>query len=295
MVAPSTRQQIPGPLRGSGPIPFPALMAFDPRYVGLWERFDRLVGTAASWDYSDTENNTEVEVTNTQTLDWQLGLNGSGTCTRSTGGGVILTTGALSGNDTHIIPNATSAAATNATGFNRLVWDFDLQNVMFCEFVTGASVTAYDLFIGWKVDNDFGVDDADLFGLSLVTGSDTSFAIAARKNTTDVFDANSYGGSSQTRVYDTGLAAQVSTRYMVAAWIDANGYFSFYLSGANKDQPYLTTMDQPGILAATAGTREGAVRGGATSTLHPFIGVQTTEGVAKTVRVLQAGFWELIQ
>lgn len=65
-VAPSTRNKIPQPLRGSGPIPFPALMSFDPRYVGLWERFDRLAGLKTVWDYNATEDNTEVEVTNTQ-------------------------------------------------------------------------------------------------------------------------------------------------------------------------------------------------------------------------------------
>lgn len=293
-VAPSTRNKIPQPLRGSGPIPFPALMSFDPRYVGLWERFDRLAGLKTVWDYNATEDNTEVEVTNTLTMDWQLAGTGTPTCTRSTAGGVILTTTNSSGDDAYLIPNAASGAATNATQFNQLVWDFDLQNVFFCEFVTGASVTSISLFAGFKVDNDWGVDDADLFGLSLVSASDTSFAIAARRNSTDLFDSNTYGGSAQTRVYDTGVVAAVSTRYMVAGFVDAQGYITFFLTGANKDQPYVTTIASPGILSATAGSSTGGLRGG-TSSVHPFIGIETNSANARTMRVLQAGFWQMYE
>lgn len=291
-VAPNNRRGLSPPLRGTGPIPEPAMIAFDPRYVGIYERFEKLVGTAASWDYNATEDNTEVEVTNTQTLDWQLLANGSGTCTRSTAGGIILTTGATSGNDTHIVPNAASGAATNATNFNKLVWDFDLQNIFLVSLTLGASVTAYNIFAGFKVDNDFGVDDADLFGFSLVTGSDTSWALAARRNSTDLFDSNSYGGSSQTRVYDTGLVAVLSTTYYLGGWVDSNGYMTWFISGANNNQPYVTTLDEPGILSVAAGAGSGGLRGG-TSSVHPFIGVETTENVAKTVRVRNCGFWQL--
>jgi len=267
-------------------MPWQAAIASDPRYVGLYERFDGLVGAKALWDYNATEDNTEVEVTNTLTKHWELLGTGTETCTRATTGGVILTTTNSSADSAFIVPNSATVVTSN---FASLVWDFDLQNVWWASIVTGASVADVSYFFGLKTDDDFGVDDADLFGISFVSGTSTSFALAARRNSTDLFDSNSYG-SAQTRVYNTGIVPAASTAYMVGGWVDRDGYPTWFIG----DQVFKTSIDDPGILSASAGSTTGGLRGG-TSSVTPFLGVQTNTTAAKTCRLRNVGFFQLYE
>lgn len=257
----------------------------DPRYVGVFERW--LLGKPlidAAYDLNATFSNTEVEVAalaGSQT--WlAAGTNmTSALVTYAAGGGITTTTAGADNDQAYLIPNN---AAEVLGQFGELTWDLDREPYFSCNLVTGASVAAMSGFWGYKIDLDVGVDDADLLGFSFVAGTDTTLALACRKNSSDVFASNTYS-TAQTRVYNTGVTLEASTLYRLECWIDDAGFPTWSIN----DLVFETRQGQlNSILAAptTAPTRGG------TSNVVPVCFLHANTGAQKALTYRNVGVFQ---
>lgn len=268
------------------PLPIPKLpLQMDPRFSGIFERWLTRPITAAAWDLNATFSHTEAEAALGGNPNWALALNGSGTATSKTGGGLRLTTGTTSGNDNLVIPNTASVVTT---GFSTMTWDLDLQNYHTNSLVTGSAVTGANYFSGFKVDNDFGVDDADLFGFSYVAaeGAGSSWALAGRNNSAGIFTNAATAAVSNSVL--TGLTVAASTLYRVECFLDPQRYPTWIIN----DQVWTSSAAKPYIYIGSTKYNITPLRGG-TSSVHPAWGVETV--TTTTARILDSRVCQFYQ
>lgn len=257
----------------------------DPRYLGIFERWNygKPIIDAAH-DLNATYSNTECEVAAfVANRAWLVAGTNMTTAlvTYAAGGGITTTTAGADNDQAYIIPN-NAAEVLGQVG--ETTWDFDREPYFACNLVTGASVADMSGFWGFKIDLDVGVNDADLLGFSFVAGTDTTLALACRKNSSDVFAENTYS-TAQNQVYNTGVTLEASTLYRLECWIDPDGFPSW----AINDLVFETRQGQlNSILSAptTAPTRGG------TSSVVPVCFLHANAAAAKAITYRNMGVFQ---
>ena len=176
--------------------------------------------------------------------------------TWAAGGGLTLTTATGDNDSAHMIPNSDGDVANS---FTESTWDFDRQCHFISRFKTGSAVTTMGLFQGFKIDLDYGTDDADICGFFVDTEVDNSLKLVASRNSVGLFDAAA--------TFDTGIELEASTEYILEVAIGPTGIPVWWI---NQDE-YDGSSSSLGM--------DNTLRGG-TSGVVPFWGHTCTAAAA---------------